>query len=1184
MDKNELREKLNQAYSKAGWLNILGFIFPQLELLATPDVKAVDAEHVESFEQLGSIALACGSKLAVMEVVVDDQINLPRNRVHLRKLTRDFIDGENFQGVLAVFVNNGKNDYRLTLAARDGRFTAEGMFEEFETDSKRYTYLLGENEVCTTAANRLFPLNDRADEKTLQDVINAFSVERLNKEFYTKIQKFFYELVGGKTEKRAYRGILQLPSVDASTPKGHETCQEFAVRLLGRIVFCWFLKFKRPEDGGEPLITSDILSLDAVKNSSGYYHSILEKLFFMTLNTPLDERDKQHSLSDSEKIPFLNGGLFDARRHDYYEKGDLGVSKHINTLVIPDKWFLDFFEMLESYNFTIDENSIKDVQVSIDPEILGRIFENLLAEIDPDTGETARKKTGSFYTPREVVDYMVEQSLVQYLKTATNLEEKELIELFDESVEAPGRAKNKMITKALSRIKIIDPACGSGAFPVGCLQKCIDILRKTDPDNDSFLSDQIEKIESMNLPNDAQNALIEKLEHAFETNEADYGRKLALIQGSLYGVDLQPIAVEIAKLRFFLSLIVDEKIMETEGNRGIEPLPNLEFKFVAANTLLSVDEFIDSENPLGLDFEEKFWKDFEKATEDYFYAQTPQNKVDVKHTIEQLISSKIKQQNDRAWDIGFNNSAKGKKKKDSAKESERLYNLSAQWSSYRNLFSSDKHVDFFVPKYFFPDAKDGFDIVIGNPPYVQLQANGGELADIYKDCGYETFARMGDIYCLFYEKALDISRKDGVTCFITSNSWMKAGYGAKTRDFFSSKTVPTKLINLGADVFESATVDTNILFLQKSDKKALPFPGLEIAAATEFHKIKESMWGIVDIHSATWGVLSEFQYGIKTHIENLGSIIKGLDIDINYGIKTGFNDAFIIDTATRNEIIEAAPNSEEIIKPVFRGRDVQHYKAEWPETWLINTHNGLRGKLEPVQIKNYPAVKNYLDQWYDALAKRQDKGVTPYNLRNCAYLGDFEKEKIAWLELTNKGRFCISEPGEFSLNTTYMMSGDNLRFICAYLNSSLVTWYFDKICATSGVGTNRWIKQYVEQIPVPQLDEDRIASFENIVNYILIAKEHGVKDMTGHLDAAPFYEELADLMVFGIYFKNQLKERKAYINDDIDAYLPRISMIDDLEEQKSVISEHYTELKKEPFIARALLEYQRVDEIKEILS
>ncbi|MBD3376985.1 hypothetical protein GF406_18300 [candidate division KSB1 bacterium] len=320
---------------------------------------------------------------------------------------------------------------------------------------------------------------------------DAFSIEKVTKTFFDEIALLFTDLVGGTRGKgrNIYNGknLLKLPDKQSDTVR-----KEFAVRLIGRLIFCWFLK-KKTSKADIPLVPDEILSLkamDKITGIGGYYHSVLEPLFFELLNTPAEERKKEYKKQPWSFIPFLNGGLFTPHEDDFYDLSDIGTSMHINTLKVPDEWIRELFEVFEKYNFTIDENTPVDVEMAIEPEMLGRIFENLLAEINPETGETARKATGSYYTPRPIVEYMVDESLKQYLGNKTGIAELKITELLsyrDQDGSRFTEKQKKSLVEALHSVKIIDPACGSGAFPMGILQKILLILQKLDPDSKIWL-------------------------------------------------------------------------------------------------------------------------------------------------------------------------------------------------------------------------------------------------------------------------------------------------------------------------------------------------------------------------------------------------------------------------------------------------------------------------------------------------------------------------------------------------------------------------------------------------------------------------------------------------------------------------------------------------------------------------
>ena len=587
----------------------------------------------------------------------------------------------------------------------------------------------------------------------------------------------------------------------------------------------------------------------------------------------------------------------------------------------------------------------------MDPELLGKVFENLLAAYNPETEATARKQTGSFYTPREIVNYMTDESLIVYLKNElityseaqrtfsvttppSQLDftkkadpvqreldvetvllsdeqkseiEKKLRELFtyNDDPNPLDETETEALIEAIDTLKILDPAVGSGAFPMGVLHKLVFILRKLDPGNVQWKDRQIDRASTIPDPISRDNA-INDIEAAFERNELDYGRKLYLIENCIYGVDIQPIATQIAKLRFFISLIVDQQIDDLLDNRGVRPLPNLETKFVAANTLLGLDKPLQMQirNP-EIDRKEKELEDVRRR---HFTARTPRTKAKYR-ALDAQIRAEI---SELLESVGFPHEM-----------TEKI----AHWDPYDQNASAD----FFDPEWMF-NVRDGYDVAIGNPPYIQLEKDGGRLGRLYEPCNFDSFNRKGDIYCLFYEQANQLLRNGGHTCFITSNKWMRAGYGKNLRGYFIEHTRPIQLLDMGPDVFD-ATVDTNILLAQNNPSNAHPtFTATTIKSDFDKHTGNIAQYlkdnGItmaLPAKGESWVILSSSELALKHKIEEVGKPLKDWDINIYNGIKTGCNKAFIIDEAKRQELIAQDPRSAEIIKPFLRGRDIKRY-------------------------------------------------------------------------------------------------------------------------------------------------------------------------------------------------------------------------------------------------------------------
>ena len=723
--------------------------------------------------------------------------------------------------------------------------------------------------------------------------------------------------------------------------------------------------------------------------------------------------------------------------------------------------------ILNRYNFTIEENSPEEQQVALDPELLGKVFENLLGAYNPETKETARNQSGSFYTPREIVNYMVDESLMAYLgndETVRSVFSRDFI--YDKSKAD----EYKSIVERLKNVKVLDPACGSGAFPMGLLNKMVEVIERISPEEDI------------------------------------YSLKLSIIEKCLYGSDIQSIAAQITKLRFFISLICDCVKDETKPNFGIPTLPNLETNFVSADSLIAkkkreaqLDLF---ENPEIEILKEKL----REVRHKHFSAKS----ASTKHRLREKDKEIREKLADLLSDVNNYN-------REDAKQM-------AEWDPYdQNAVSS-----FFDPEWMF-GINEKFDIVIGNPPYVQLQNNSGVLAKKYADSNYQCFARTGDIYCLFYERGWQLLKDDGHLCFITSNKWMRAGYGEKIRQFFVDHT-DTKLLIYFEEVkvFESATVDTNILLFSKSTSRHQT----ACAVANKKHKNcidnlrifvqqERVMCDFTEAGSNSWVILSPIEQSIKKKIEAVGVPLKDWDIQINYGIKTGCNEAFIISTKKKDEILancqsdEERQRTEELIRPILRGKDIKRYGYVDNGRYLINTHNGVKGKIPRVDINDYPAVKAHLDQFWDKISKRSDKGDTPYNLRNCAYLDLFFQPHICWKAVGRNLTFSIAPSGTFlTAPASFISAGNRNDYILAYLCSKVGRYFIYQNSDTTGAGDIMLNIQSLVQFPIPP-----------IINMEIIGK---CKEIQNHFSHD--IQDTLDSLIFDSYrfSKDEIEEIERY--------------------------------------------------------
>src|SRR5690625_1837388 len=645
---------------------------------------------------------------------------------------------------------------------------------------------------------------------------------------------------------------------------------------------------------------------------------------------------------------------------------------------------------------------------------------------------------------------------------------------------------------------------------MGVLQEMVRLLNVLDPENILYKEKLQEKLkEDLQKTIDQSNfeELRDNIEAVFENqlNDPDYARKLFLIQNCLYGVDIQSIALQITKLRFFISLLVEQEIDPDEENLGIKPLPNLETKFVAANTLIGLNQNYEIRNLEIQDLEEEL----AQVRERYFNARSYPTKRKYRIRDKELREEISRRLVDDGW-------------------GEESAHRVSRWDPFDQNASSD----WFDPEWMF--GTNAFDLVIGNPPYIQLQKalpNGSDLkyGDLYQDEGYETFARTGDIYGLFYEKGLNLTTEGGLLCYITSNKWMRANYGKKLRKFFTKKD-PLLLLDLGPGIFASATVDTNILILRNRRPRSHDLRALPLKDASQIDFLYQNpMTRMTDLSEESWIILTPEEMAIKEKIERIGTPLKDWDINIYRGVLTGYNEAFIIDGAKRKELIEEDPNSAEIIKPLLRGRDIKRYKAEFADLWLLfiswhfplhedPTISGVSTIAEKEFEKQYPSVFNHLKNHKPRLEKRNqaETGIRYewYALQRCAatYYQEFEKEKIIFQEMVQQSSFFYDpDIHYFCPDTARIITGEKLKFLISILNSTLFFYSVKMFYGCGGLGHSgvRMKPTFFNHFPVPKVSENEIKDYESKVDNIFTKKKVG-EDTTAE-------ERKIDLMVYHLY-------------------------------------------------------------------
>ena len=733
-----------------------------------------------------------------------------------------------------------------------------------------------------------------------EDILNT---EELNKRFYRDLEEWYEWAI-----------------TECKFPDKKNKMQ--VIRMITRILFIWFLKEKKIKE--KHLVPEDIFQEDGAKKhlnnfdyeTSDYYQAILQNLFFATLNTPITKREfriqndtdtktteqdsrpkynKDHRNSNKyrykdllqepqgfiehlKQVPFVNGGLFDSL--DSFKAKTAGGKRvdcftdwkpHRKKLHVPAKLFFDpddgLYSIFNRYKFTVEENTPVDQEVALDPELLGQVFENLLGVHNPETEEAARKATGSYYTPRNVVNYMVDEALIAYFLQKVppgDGDTKFLAQRLREDLLAYDQLgeKNKSndhmiydseiepLIQAIDNLKILDPAVGSGAFPMGILNKLVLILKKLDPENERWKQQQIEqadKIPDTQSQNAARDAIKEVFSEANQYN--NYGRKLYLIQNSIYGVDIQPTAVTIAKLRFFISLVIEQQHNDNEDeNYGIRALPNLETKFVAAKTLIGLTELqqSDVQSLFEIDTIQKLRQEIEGIRKNYFSESDRQKKLDYiedeedcRNRLAEALAKEHsewceREQNkitDQVEQLPNENAQRVLREKLEKQYKVREAKLTAglleakkiaEW----NAFDQNDKAEFFDIEWMF-GIKEGFDITIGNPPYVRADAGGKdqtlreknrEMRKEIKDSKqYETLFEKWDLFIPFIERSYKMLNSGGFTTLIVSDAYCHAKYALKSQEWFLQNSKILRLDFLSKIKIFDASVKNIIYLFQRAD-------------------------------------------------------------------------------------------------------------------------------------------------------------------------------------------------------------------------------------------------------------------------------------------------------------------------------------------------------------------------------
>ena len=883
------------------------------------------------------------------------------------------------------------------------------------------------------------------------------------------------------------------------------------------------------------------LSFEKIKD-----YDDLKRLFFDVLAKKYSDRDEV-DIEGFEEVPFLNSSLFEpttleetaVKISDLSQRKGLPIYKNSVLLKPKSKATavemnpLDYlFSFLDSYDFSGSSDSVrKEHKTLINASVLGLIFEKINGH-----------KDGSVFTPGYITMYMcreaVSRAVIQKFNEHYGWDCNTLDEVED-NIEDRQEA-NRLI----NTIRLCDPSVGSGHFLVSALNEMIRVkyelgvlfdrngkrLKTSEYnltiENDELVLTDEDGMEFTYNPNiTARRRIQEMLFH----------EKKTIIENCLFGVDLNPNSVKICSLRLWIELLKNTYYTEESGFKHLETLPNIDINIKCGNSLvhrfdlkasvkdilknsgISIREYrqavaryksADKEEKAGLDLMIRNIKDSLRAE---------MGKADKRILLRQEKEMELKVMSSQLFE-----QTKAEKNRISLLEKEiKALNLQIE-----EIKSNKMYLNAFEWRIEFPELLDddgnfmGFDCIVGNPPYIQLQKMGGDSKTLEK-IGYQTYNKSGDICALFYELGVSLLKENGSLLYITTNTWMRTQYGENLRSFLLKNSCPDTLIDfLEYQVFDSVTVRVNMLFLQKK-----AYNGKSMVCAVDKGDFKLEEMG--DYFSRnlsvytfspdeSWAILSPIAREVKRKVEANGVPLSDWGVEIYRGILTGCNDVFVISGETKDAILASCLTEEErirtaeIIRPILRGRDIKKYCCEFANQWLINTHNGVKDKgVSRINIDDYPSLKQYLDKHIEKITKRTDKGDTVYNLRNCAYMDNFSRPKIVYPNMTKFFPFYLDNEGFYTNQKCFVITGEKLGYLTAFFNSSLFRLCFKENFPGLQGESRELSKVYFEQIPIMVIDE--------ITNEWFVEKVQQIQDLRKRGISSKDLEDLVDEAICRLY-------------------------------------------------------------------
>lgn len=1140
MDKAELKNKLKENFNLEAWKTILGRMFHKIDYLSIPN--AIEDKSVKSGGQIGTIRLDDNRSLALFVIEVADNIDIAHNRKGLRNIAIRYIDQDIIHGILVFYYSRKQTDYRLTFVSKTTVLNEAGEFQTKETAPKRYTFLLGGNEPCTTAAIRLYELVKK-ENVLLSDVTDAFSVERLNKDFFKgykdRYKKFCDFLTGNAKDNRDY-----------------------VKKLLGRLVFLQFLQKKgwmgvpassKAWEGGDKAYMQKLV--EHYKDNDRLLSDVLEPLFFNTLNEARPDDIANSRLGDNIKIPYLNGGLFDK---DALDNRDIDF---------PYSYFQELMEFFSEYNFTIDENDPDDAEVGIDPEMLGHIFENLLED---------NKDKGAFYTPKEIVQYMCRETIVQYLKSHVAEQLYSSVETLIKQGVVDVKLQNKTnaneVYNLLKTVKVCDPAIGSGAFPMGVLN----VLYHARMQLYGFLKS------------------LEDFSHAKVKRD--------IIQNNIFGVDIEQGAVDIARLRFWLALVVDETIPQ--------PLPNLDYKIMCGNSLtyrypmdIQIDDVLVEYNQNVSENQQLSLELYKSMVYKYTNTSDHTRKAEFKAIIEKVKQTfkykltdrellKIKRLKKQLADYDspmlFELSKAEKQKVKVLKKQ-----LNTILKKQTDIENSKIYENAFEWRFEFPALLDdigtftGFDVIIGNPPY------GAKLTtfekQMFKDKYADVHMRTPETFCYFTSLAFNLCKQErAVVSYIVPNNILFQNENEKTRRLLAEEHTLVRAINLGDNTFENADVPTCI-FVANTEKTV----NYNIAYSDyrQFN-VKNIKWDekIEDISiekqksvPAMVIGMSNSDINILDSIRSHGVTIDAIAEEMASGISTGGDKIFRI---TKDEAIEREFEITALRK-ILVGSEIEKYN-------LVDTNNLIIYSTKQADIPQYPNIYKYLQQFEEQLSKKREtqKGVLPWwCLHWPRYVNLFTEPKIIMRQTSDCIRCVYDEEEYFVLNSILVFKKNTefftYKYIATVLNSCVTDYMYKKLTQEEGRTFAEVKPVNVRKLYIPKAENKEQELLETLYDYMAFLKNVDsaqVDKAIGNEFVGEFFQQIIDGCVYELFFGEHMQERDINIIEYLFEY---IKPFNDLSEESIIttISKAFDTLYKSdnPVRTRLSLFVSRSPEILKII-